>query len=363
MSTPSPAAAPDRPVVWWLWLTWAMIFVMVLIGGVTRLTGSGLSMVEWRPLMGALPPIGEAEWEAVFSQYQQTPQYTLVNGWMGLADFQRIFFWEYLHRLFGRLIGVVFLVPWIIFVVRGRLSGRLRRRTLLAFVFGGLQGALGWFMVKSGLVDVPAVSHYRLAAHLSLALFVGCYILWILLELRPDQAPRAEPRAARLAWVFVALLSLQIVYGAFMAGSRAGFMYSTWPDMNGAWVPDGLGLTNLIGVHFIHRTLGYVVALAAFALVWRLRGLGDTSARRRGRALLGGLVVVQVGLGVATVLLNGWIWGGHGLHPLHVAVATAHQGVGVLLLTSAVYTAHALGRGRAMGAGPVRDADTIEEGG
>ncbi len=342
---PPPVSDPYRTVRIWLWATWGMVFVMVLIGGITRLTGSGLSMVEWRPLMGALPPIGEDAWQAVFEKYKQSPQYLKVNHWMRLEDFEAIFFWEYLHRLFGRLIGVVFFVPWVILALRGRLVGPLRWRTFLAFVFGGLQGLLGWYMVKSGLVDVPAVSHYRLAAHLSLAFFVACWIAWILFDLRPaPPGARRDAGAAALAWAFVAVLSLQIVYGAFMAGSRAGFMYSTWPDMNGVYVPEGMTLTNHVGIHFVHRTLGYVVGLAGVGLWLATRGRATTPAQRRGGRWVAALVGVQVALGVTTILLNGRLQTHHGLHPLHIAVAAAHQGVALLLLTAAVYLGHAFGR-------------------
>ena len=170
-STPDPRG----PVFYWLVAVYLMIAAMVLIGGVTRLTGSGLSMVTWRPLMGTLPPLNEADWLAVFEQYKQSPQYLQVNDWMGLSDFKRIFFWEYVHRLFGRLIGLVFFIPWVWLAFRKHLRGRWAARSAVAFVLGGLQGLLGWYMVKSGLVDEPTVSHYRLAAHLSLAFFVGAF--------------------------------------------------------------------------------------------------------------------------------------------------------------------------------------------
>ncbi|MEZ4463423.1 MAG: COX15/CtaA family protein [bacterium] len=200
MATASSPERADRAVRAWLWVVWGMILTMVVVGGITRLTGSGLSMVEWRPLMGALPPLSEAEWLAVFEQYKQSPQYQQVNHWMTLGDFERIFFWEYFHRLLGRLIGVVVLVPGLWFLVRRRLRGKRAVQVLLAFVFGGLQGLLGWYMVKSGLVDVPAVSHYRLAAHLSLAFFVGCWILWILMGLRAPAVRTPAPRVARGRW-------------------------------------------------------------------------------------------------------------------------------------------------------------------
>ncbi len=326
-----------RPVRAWLLTLYGLILVIVLIGGITRLTGSGLSMVEWQPLIGALPPLTEHDWNEVFGKYQQTPQYRLVNDWMTLGDFKRIFFWEYFHRLFGRVIGVVFLVPWVYFLVRGHLRGRWVWRTGVAFLLGGLQGALGWFMVKSGLVDVPAVSHYRLAAHLLLAFFVAQYILWLALETRPKRVSTAGPRLRRFGRVVIALVCVQIAYGAFMAGTRAGWMYPTFPTMNGEWVPSNLfaiepawrnWLDNPTAIHFVHRALGYVVTVAtlAFWFLARRRAPGARSV-----ALLPPLVLAQLGLGIATVVLH-----------VPIALAVAHQVAAFVLLSATVAGVYAL---------------------
>lgn len=319
----------DRGVQRWLWFVWGLILLMVVVGGITRLTESGLSMVVWQPLIGALPPLTEAAWLDVFHQYQQTPQYQQVNHWMTLADFKQIFFWEYLHRLLGRVIGVVVLVPGIWFLVRRRLSHRVAVKVLLAFGFGGLQGLLGWYMVQSGLVDVPAVSHYRLAAHLSLAFFVGCWMLWILLDIRAPGPRRGTP-LSRATVAFLALLALQIVYGAFMAGSRAGYLFATWPDMHGTHWPPGADLgwpgitSNPLTIHALHRHLAWAVVIAGLALAWRARPL-------RGPAhALATLLLVQLCLGIATVMSS-----------VHIALATAHQGVAFLLLCAAVWLLHA----------------------
>ncbi len=312
---------PTRPVLIWLAVLLAMVAAMVMLGGVTRLTGSGLSMVEWRPLMGALPPMGDAEWQAVFEKYQRFPQYQQVNQWMALEDFKRIFFWEYLHRLVGRLVGVVFFLPWIFFVVRGRLRGRWMWRTLVAGVLGGLQGLLGWFMVRSGLVDLPAVSHLRLAAHLSLAFVVACWIAWLLYEALPaDEAP-PRPALARAAWALVAVVALQTVYGAFMAGTRAGFLFATFPDMHGEMVPTLGHLTNdPTTIHFIHRALGWVALLAGCAWWWRGRAVATSIRQRRAVHLVLVAVGFQFLLGVATVVMR-----------VPTTIATAHQ-LGALLL-------------------------------
>ncbi len=317
---------PPRSVLVWLRLLLAMVVGMVVVGGITRLTGSGLSMVEWHPLMGALPPSTEAEWVTVFEQYQRFPQYQQVNDWMGLGDFKRIFFWEYLHRLLGRLVGAVWFVPWAWFVARGRLRGEWLRWTLVAGLLGGLQGLLGWFMVKSGLVDVPAVSHLRLAAHLGLAFVVACWIGWLLLRAMPDDVEAAPRRdIARAAWGTLALVALQTTYGAFMAGTRAGFLYATFPDMNGRLVPSlGHPLHDPTTIHFLHRTLAYVVVLAVGTWWWAARRAATSARQRRAASLAGAVLALQFGLGVATVMLS-----------VPTAVATAHQ-VGALALLGAL---------------------------
>jgi heme a synthase len=332
----SSSAQPShsRAVRVWLFLVWAMILAMVLVGGITRLTGSGLSMVEWHPLMGAVPPLGEAEWIEVFDQYKQSPQYQKVNQWMDLPAFKKIFFWEYIHRLVGRLIGVVVLLPCLYFWARKRLSRRLLGQTLIAIVLGGLQGLLGWFMVKSGLVDDPAVSHFRLAAHLLLAFVVGQWILWMMLDLRYANANRAPltPAVRRSIVVFLGLLILQIAYGAFVAGLRAGYMAMTFPDMNGFYAPghfftgDAL-VDNLLhvplAVHYLHRILAIIVLLMGIRLFLQVRrqnpsgGLGSAN-----RAMLL-LLLFQVGLGVWTVMSY-----------ISIHVAVAHQGCAYLLMGS-----------------------------
>ncbi len=324
---------PRGPVFYWLVAVYLMIAAMVLIGGVTRLTGSGLSMVTWRPLMGTLPPLSEADWVAVFEQYKQFPQYQQVNEWMGPADFKRIFFWEYLHRLFGRLIGLIFFLPWVWLAIRRRLRGRWALRSAVAFVLGGLQGVLGWYMVKSGLVDEPAVSHYRLAAHLGLAFFVGAYVWWMILDLRPGAPAEAVAGGRRWGWAFLGLLVVQIVYGAFVAGTRAGFMYQTFPDMNGVMIPtDWLALEpvwrNFVANHdtinFVHRGLGWMVGLAGVALGWTsLRRARSPRQRKTAQALIA-LVLLQFLLGVAAVMMA-----------IPTALGAAHQ-LGAFALLSAL---------------------------
>ena len=330
------AGRPPPSVVLWLVVVLAMVFGMVLLGGITRLTGSGLSMVEWHPLMGALPPLNQAEWQAVFGRYQDTPQFQLVNDWMSLEDFKRIFFWEYLHRLAGRAVGLVFFVPWVVLVARRQLRGRWIGRTLVAGVLGGLQGLLGWYMVKSGLVDVPNVSHYRLAAHLGLAFVVAGWLAWLLfMAVDPEPGP-GRAGVARGAWWLLSLLGLQIVYGAFMAGTRAGHLYATFPTLHGEWVPEAAfaGWSALtadpVTIHFLHRTLGYLVAVVVGLWWWRARRAAGGRGQRRVADLTLGLVVLQVVLGIATVM-------GH----VPLAAATTHQVVALLLLLAVLYGAYA----------------------
>jgi cytochrome c oxidase assembly protein subunit 15 len=319
-----------------------MIFAMVIVGGITRLTGSGLSMVEWQPLMGALPPIGEAAWQEVFAKYQQSPQYQQVNHWMTLADFKQIFFWEYLHRLFGRLIGLAFVVPWIVLWVTKRLDGRLAVKTAIAFVLGGLQGVLGWYMVKSGLVDVPTVSHYRLAAHLSLALLCACWVLWLMLDCLERVEPPASKALRGAAWLMAAVIAAQVIYGAFMAGTHAGYLYPTFPTMYGHWFPtQAFGYEPFIrnisenpyGIHFFHRAGGWLSAIAVVAFcVYAWKKAHSWQSRLATRMLMP-LMALQITLGAITVLWRVPIWS-----------AAMHQAGGFLLLSLALVAAHAFSR-------------------
>lgn len=345
------APVPPKSVLLWLGSLYLLVLAMVVVGGITRLTGSGLSMVVWQPLIGAIPPLSERDWLATFDAYQQTPQYLKVNHWMTVDDFKRIFLWEYLHRLLGRTVGVVTGLPWLYFVVRGQLRGRWAFSSALAFVLGGLQGALGWFMVQSGLTGVPAVSHLRLAAHLTLAFLVGQWLLWILLDARRPQliGARGTP-LSKAAWAVTALVLVQIVYGAFMAGTRAGYMYSTFPDMNGAYIASGSFalepvwrnlFENPAAIHTVHRWLAWVVVLAVSAFVaWALRGglarANGTAARgpldndaRRALLFLLAAVLAQLTLGALTVLTH-----------VNIVVAVLHQGVAYLLLSACVLVVH-----------------------
>jgi cytochrome c oxidase assembly protein subunit 15 len=336
-----------RAVAAWLFLSAGMILVMIVLGGATRLTGSGLSIMEWAPLSGALPPLSHAEWERLFALYQQIPQYQMVNRGFGLAGFQHIFWLEWTHRLWGRLLGVVFFVPLVWFWATGRLERHLRPRLLLIFVLGGLQGAIGWFMVASGfLPDATSVSPYRLVAHLVMALLLYAAVLWTGLSvLRPRAPPlfSAFPGARavrRLVAACVGLVSLTIVAGGFTAGNHAGLVFNTFPLMDGRLVPEGYGqltpwprnlFENVAAVQFDHRLLATLTALCVLAAV--VTGLRTQLPRalRRAMLMLGAAVLMQYGLGVATLL--SWV---------AIPLATAHQAMAVLLLTAALIALHGL---------------------
>ncbi len=352
-SKPSPAR---RAVAFWLFGVCAMILVMIALGGATRLTGSGLSIMEWAPFRGALPPVSQAEWERLFGLYQQIPQYALVNEGFGIEGFKRIFWLEYFHRLWGRLIGFGFLLPMLWFWARGAFAPgqelrRLRPRLLGLFLLGGAQGAVGWIMVASGFApDSTAVSPYRLVVHLMLALSLYAAILWTALGvLRPHPRPGPDRKLTRrLLGATCVLVALTILAGGFVAGTHAGLDYNTFPLMDGSLVPAGYArlepfwrnLTeNIAAVQFDHRLLATLTALTAAVTV--AAGLATGGSGRSCAPYLyalGAAVAVQYALGVATLLSV------PGLGHLPAGLGTAHQTVAVLVLTAALAALHATRR-------------------
>lgn len=333
---PRPGQAP-RAVAAWLYVCCAMIFAMVIIGGVTRLTESGLSITEWRPVAGAVPPLSEQAWQEEFAKYQRIPEYQLRNSGMTLAEFKTIFWWEYVHRLWGRLIGFAYFIPLVWFVIRGHVRGALAWRLGGIFVLGGLQGALGWYMVQSGLADRVDVSAYRLTAHLGLALAIYAATLWTALDLtRPCEA--ADGRLGAAGRSFAALVFLTLLSGGFVAGLDAGMTYNTFPLMDGRLVPPGyfaeqpwwLNLfENVAAVQFNHRVLAVTTLLAAIGI--GVAGRKSPSPRIRiFSAAVAGMAFLQVILGVSTLLLV-----------VPVTLAAAHQGGAVILFTLALCLAHA----------------------
>lgn len=321
----------DRAVGWWLLSCCAVLLALVMVGGATRLTESGLSIVDWRPVTGVLPPLDEAAWTAEFARYRDSPQYAQVNAGMTLADFKLIFWFEYFHRLLARLLGLWFALPLAWFWIRGAVAKHLRWPLVGILALGAAQGYLGWFMVKSGLVDVPRVSPYRLAAHLSLALLIYASMFWLALRtLWPRGAPSAS--RARLAAALLGAVGVTIVFGAFVAGLRAGLMYNTFPLMGGQWVPDGVlamrpiwrnAFENPVAVQFVHRCLAVSTLLLVLANWWRLRRLSLARSQRIALHALVAMTVVQVGLGLAALLWR-----------VPVVVGTLHQGGAVLLLSA-----------------------------
>jgi cytochrome c oxidase assembly protein subunit 15 len=341
---PNPVAATrdDRAIAIWLIGCAAMIFVMVVLGGVTRLTESGLSITEWQPITGILPPLGDAAWQAEFARYREIPQFRFVHSWMTLEDFKTIFFWEWLHRLWGRLIGLAFALPFLWFLLRRRIPRGLAPRLVGILLLGGAQGVLGWVMVKSGLVDRVEVSQYRLVAHLGLAILLYAAIVWTALDLLRPQSSRAAASAVlrRAAGIVVVLVFLTLLAGGFVAGLHAGLIYNTFPLMDGRLVPAGYGqlspwwlnaFENVAAVQFDHRLLAMttLAAIVIFAVAASRHEL-SRDARRAVAALLA-LGVIQVGLGIATLLLV-----------VPIPLAAAHQAGAVLFFTAALAASHAL---------------------
>jgi len=340
---PARAAFP-RPLAIsnWLLLVAALVFVMVAVGGITRLTESGLSMVRWEPISGTIPPLTDAAWEAEFDAYRATPEYQKINRGMSMAEFKDIYFWEYAHRLLGRFIGLAFALPLLWFALKRAIPPRYGWRLTVLLVLGGMQGAIGWWMVASGLVDRPEVSHIRLAVHLLLAFFIFGLLIWTALDLRnPGSRPAKLPVSG--AWAF-SLLGLQIMFGAYVAGLDAGYTFNSWPKMGDEWFPAGVAMLdpfianfvdNPLVVQFVHRWLAWGVAAAASALAvlaWSRRAFGPAIA-------VVVAVTIQILLGIATLLSGVELW-----------IAVAHQVMAAVLLATFVVAAHVLGRPPVLGA-------------
>ncbi|MEE8189721.1 MAG: COX15/CtaA family protein [Kiloniellales bacterium] len=334
----------DRAIGLWLLVCCAMIFAMAVIGAITRLTESGLSIMEWAPVSGVLPPLSQGEWERVFALYRDIPEYQEQNAGMTLAEFRTIFWWEYIHRLWGRLIGLVFLLPFLWFLLRRRVRRGLTPHLAAMFLLGGAQGGLGWFMVASGFAERTDVSQYRLVAHLGAAVLIYGYILWIALGLLlPAPAPGRPARAGTLRAGLIAFAGLVLVTlasGGFVAGLNAGLVYNTFPLMDGELVPGGYArlspwavnlFENEIAVQFNHRVLALVTLAAALGLWLGSRRLDLAQGARSACALLPAMAVVQVGLGVSALLLVVPVW-----------LGALHQAGALLLFTLALWAIHRL---------------------
>jgi cytochrome c oxidase assembly protein subunit 15 len=330
----------SHPVAIWLLIGVGMMIIQVLLGGITRLTGSGLSITEWKPIMGALPPMNDHQWNEAFDKYKQIAQYKYLNSSFTLNDFKSIFFWEWFHRLWARLIGIVFIIPFIIFLIQKRFNKEMVRPMIILFLLGALQGLVGWIMVMSGLEDPDRlyVSHYRLAIHFILALGLVCYTLWFALKLLlPGKSVAGHKSMKKFTGWLIGILVLQLIYGAFMAGLKAAAFAPTWPDINGSYFPRGgepsSGILqifdNPITVHFIHRNLGYLILVLVIAWYIKSKKMGSLLPGKTNSLPLV-LVLVQVILGILTVLNspNGkaLLWFG-----------AAHQFVAMMLLLSLVF--------------------------
>ena len=342
-----PLTDAKRHIAAWLLICCALVFAIVVVGGVTRLTHSGLSITEWQPIVGTLPPVSDADWATAFAKYQLTPEYMQVNKGMTLAEFQRIFWWEYFHRLLGRLVGFVFLVPFLWFWVRRKIPPGYGARLAAIFALGAAQGALGWYMVRSGLVDDPRVSQFRLTAHLGLAFLIFAAMFWAALSLiAPRQADlnRAGIAAASIrfwATAVTILVFFQVMSGGMVAGIRAGFAFNTFPLMNGEIVPPGIlsldpwwsnFFYNMATVQFDHRLLAWILACAVPFLWWKVtRAHGMSHRARIGAHLLLAGLVAQVTLGILTLV-----------HVVPVPLAALHQAGALLLFALALHLAHAL---------------------
>lgn len=326
------------PVANWLLIGVGMIMIQVLLGGITRLTGSGLSITEWKPLLGAIPPMNEADWNAAFDQYKQIGQYKHINFDFTLDDFKFIYFWEWFHRVWARLMGVVFAIGFLYFLVKKQFKKEMIWPMVLLFVLGGLQGAIGWIMVKSGLNESDvSVNHIRLAFHFIAALGLQVYILWFALGLMIPEEQRIQDKDSRsFLNLILTFLVIQLFYGAFMAGLKAGSFAPTWPTINGSWMPEGMGagdgplVNNPFAVQFIHRGIAYLLTIL---IIWwwvRARKIEGSSLFRSIRNFPLVLVVIQVVLGIFTVVYS------PDKHLL-LWLGVAHQFVAMLLLLSLVW--------------------------
>ena len=330
----------NRAVIYWLFTGCTLIFIMVVVGGITRLTHSGLSISDYKLITGTLPPLNQQEWEAAFALYQQYPEYQKLNTHFTLEDFKRIYFWEWLHRVIGRLIGIVFILPFLFFWITRRLDRATLKKCSVLLFLGAFQGFLGWYMVKSGLVDRPDVSHYRLAAHLTTAFLTFAYTLWVALGLLYPTKKESPKNIRNLIRVTGVVLLLQIIWGAFVAGLDAGFLHNHWPLMSeGKWIHPTVYieqqplLKNFAegksGVQFIHRYLAYGVVSLVLLIGYKTRNIPCTTSQTRGIQALLLLVVLQFVAGVLTLMYAVPLW-----------LGVAHQMGAFFLLAALTFTLH-----------------------
>lgn len=326
-------------IVMWLFAVAGLVLLMIIVGGATRLTDSGLSITEWKPILGAIPPLNEGDWLAAFEKYKQIPEFKLVNKDITLDGFKTIFWWEWGHRFLGRLIGLVFAIPFLYFLVTGALTKRLALKLFGIFLLGGLQGVIGWYMVMSGLVDRVDVSQYRLALHLTVAFIILGTLIWVALDLGAPAdefgARHQMTTVSLIAGLIVGLLLLQVVLGALVAGTKAGLAYTTWPDMNGEWIPSDMGqlspwyrniFEDIATIQFNHRLMAYLIGTVVIINLFYV--LGSTQHRHAlgvSAALVVLAVGAQMGLGIWTLL-----------NAVPINLGIAHQGAAAVVFGIAV---------------------------
>jgi heme a synthase len=338
----TPSSSMRAKLITWYFLGCFLVFGMVVVGGITRLTGSGLSITEWKVITGTIPPLNEQDWIREFEKYQQIPQYQEINSHFTLQDFKFIYFWEYIHRLFGRLIGIVFLIGFIYFAVKRVLYGRLLWLTLGMFVLGGIQGFLGWYMVSSGLTQNVSVSHIRLAIHLTFAFITFGYIFYVALtQLFPEKNELQFKSLRKFSADLLVMLTLQIIYGGFVAGLKAGYIYNTWPKMEKEWIPESLSFAwnkdgvsslwnNPATVQFIHRMIAYLIALMTISLIIKtLRQKNITKELKSASFYLAGLIFLQIIFGITTLLSGVPIW-----------LGVTHQAIAFFVFAAVIYYRH-----------------------
>jgi len=311
---------PYKPIINWLHIGAFMVFLMVIVGGITRLTSSGLSMADWQLFAGAIPPLNDSAWQESFEKYQQTPEFQKINYRFDLEDFKTIFWWEYIHRLIGRLMGLVFMIPFLYFLTKGKISKSLMPKLLFILFLGALQAFAGWYMVKSGLVDRPFVSHYRLAFHLLLALLTFSYIVWTAqdeIHKHDNIVLRSMKEYRSLVIFLLCVVILQVTYGAFVAGLKAGYMYNTFPKMGDHWIAEAVWafdpwwknlVENRAGIQFIHRTLGFVLVFLAIYTFQKSRNAKLECIRQKYSDIISALIIIQFILGISTLLFRVPLW-------------------------------------------------------
>ena len=334
----------NKSVIYWLLSGCFLVFIMVVVGGITRLTGSGLSMTDWHLVTDTFPPMNESAWQTAFNEYKKFPEYQKINSHFTIDDYKFIYFWEWFHRLIGRVLGFVFIIPFVYFWVKGKLDSATLKKCFILLSMGAFQGFLGWFMVKSGLVNNPDVSHFRLSLHLTFAFVTFAYTLWVALDLIYPSQNTVIVSLRKIARITLSLLLLQIIYGGFVAGLDAGFIHNHWPLMSdGQWVHDSvileknswlLRLTEgKSGVQLVHRTLAYIVVASILFLFYKSKKYTLSSPQKRGINALVLLVFVQFILGVFTLLYSVPLW-----------LGVTHQAMAFFLLAAMTFTLHRLSK-------------------